>query len=53
MTRYILGYNAIDLLGKLGTAARSAMPDFERLLAHDDEFVRNRAKRALERITRV
>ena len=44
------GYNAIDLLGKLGSVARSAVPDLERLRAHDSKFVRDRAKRALKKI---
>ena len=43
-------YDAIDLLGKLGAAARSAVPDLKRLLEHEDAFVQDRAKRALKKI---
>jgi HEAT repeat protein len=43
-------WKAIDLLAKLGSAALSAVPDLQRLLAHDDEVVRYDAERALERI---
>ena len=46
----LLGYNAIDLLGKLGSAARSAVPDLQQLLAHDDEDVRQHAEEALKKI---
>lgn len=43
-------YDAVDLLGKLGSAGRSAVPDLQRLLEHDDEFLRDRARRALAKI---
>jgi hypothetical protein len=43
-------WKAIGLLGKLGTAARLAVPDLERPLAHDDEFRRYDAERALKKI---
>jgi len=41
---------AADLLGMLGTAARSTVADLQRLLAHDDEHVRCHAEEALKRI---
>jgi len=43
-------YDAVDLLGKLGAAAESAVPDLQRLLEHDDEFVVRKARRALAKI---
>jgi hypothetical protein len=43
-------YDAIDLLGKLGSSARSAVPDLQRLLEHEDEFLVHKARRALAKI---
>jgi hypothetical protein len=43
-------YDAVDLLGKLGPAARSAVPDLQRVLEHEDEFQVHKAKRALAKI---
>ncbi len=43
-------YDAVDLLGKLGPAARSAVPDLQRVLEHEDEFLVHKAKRALAKI---
>jgi HEAT repeat protein len=45
--------HALDLLGELGTAARPALADLQRLIGDELEYVRRHAREALEKIEPV